>query len=252
MSALVTSLVICLILVAGALLGTLLRRWLPEHHLDTHAKDVVRLGCGLIGTITGLVLGLLVNSAKANFEVQRDEIRLMTASAIALDRQLDRYGMETRKARADLRVAVDAAIDRIWSEGQAKSGPKRAFTLTDASETVYEDISTLAPTTEGQRLYKTQALQSFNAILQTRLVLYEQSGSGIPVAFLIVLVFWLAILFMSFSLFSPLSPTAFGALVLFALCASGAIFLILEMYQPFGGLMQIDSEPLRQALAPLA
>jgi len=252
MSALVTSLVICLILVAGALLGTLLRRWLPEHHLDTHAKDVVRLGCGLIGTITGLVLGLLVNSAKTSFEVQRDEIRLMTANVIAIDRQLDRYGTDTRQARADLRVAVDAAIDRIWSEGQAKPGAKRPFTLTEASETVYQDISTLAPTTDSQRLYKSQALQTFNTILQTRLVLYEQSGSGIPVAFLVVLVFWLAILFMNFSLFSPLGPAALSALVLFAICASGAIFLILEMYQPFGGLMQIDSQPLRQALAPLA
>jgi hypothetical protein len=65
-------------------------------------------------------------------------------------------------------------------------------------------------------------------------------------------VFWLVLLFTSFSLFSPMSPAAFVALVLIALSASGAIFLILEMYSPFNGMMQIDSEPLRQALAPLA
>jgi len=134
---------------------------------------------------------------------------------------------------------------------QARRGPRGPFTLTEASESVFRDLNSLSPTTEAQRLYKSQALQTFNSILQTRLVLYEQSGSGIPVAFLIVLVFWLTILFMSFSLFSPLSPTAFGSLVLFAICAAGAIFLILEMYHPFSGLMQIDSEPLRQALAPL-
>jgi len=84
-----------------------------------------------------------------------------------------------------------------------------------------------------------------------RLVLFEQSSGGIPVPFLVVLVSWLTILFVSFSLFTPLSPTAFVALVLIALSASGAIFLILEMYQPFSGLMQISSEPLRKALAPL-
>ena len=72
-----------------------------------------------------------------------------------------------------------------------------------------------------------------------------------PTPFLAVLVFWLFILFVSFSLFSPLSPTAMAALVVIALSASGAIFLILEMYQPFSGIMQIDREPLRQALAPL-
>jgi hypothetical protein len=58
-------------------------------------------------------------------------------------------------------------------------------------------------------------------------------------------------LFVSFSLFSPMNPTALAAIAVIALSASAAIFLILEMYQPFGGLMQIDSEPLRRALAPL-
>jgi hypothetical protein len=67
-----------------------------------------------------------------------------------------------------------------------------------------------------------------------------------------VLMFWLFILFASFSLFSPLSPTALAAVVVIALSASGAIFLILELSQPFSGLMQIDSTPVRHALAPLA
>jgi hypothetical protein len=251
MSALAASLVICAILIAGALLGTLLRHWLPESHLDVNAKDVVRLGCGLLGTITGLVLGLLVNSAKTSYEIQRDEIRLMTANAITIDRLLEQYGPDARKTRVDLRVAIDAAIERLWNDGQTPSGPRRPFALSNAGETVFQDINALSPATDPQRLYKTQLLQTFNSILQTRVVLFEQSGAGMPLPFLIVLVFWLTILFMSFSLFSPLSPTAFGALVLFAISASGAIFLILEMYQPFSGLMQIDSEPLRRALVPL-
>ena len=45
---------------------------------------------------------------------------------------------------------------------------------------------------------------------------------------------------------------ALGAIVVIALSAAGAIFLILELSAPFSGLMQIDSTPLRQALAPLA
>src|SRR5262249_41171851 len=65
-----------------------------------------------------------------------------------------------------------------------------------------------------------------------------------------VMVFWLAIIFMSFSLFSRLNPSVIVALFVFALSASAAIFLILEMSQPFTGLMQISSAPLRNALAP--
>jgi len=60
-----------------------------DSHLDTHAKDVVRLGCALIATITGLVLGLLINSGKNSFDAQRDDIRLLTAKIEMLDYLLD-------------------------------------------------------------------------------------------------------------------------------------------------------------------
>jgi hypothetical protein len=247
-----TSLVIFAILVAGVLLGALLRRSLPEHHLDSHAKDAVRLGCALMATISGMVLGLLTNSANNNFNVQRDEIRQMAAAVIQLDHHLSEYGPETLPVRRQLRDAIAAVADRIWNDGTVKSTPNAPFTSTAAGDAVYKAVRSLTPTSDAQRFYQAQAMQTTNAILQMRLVLFEQSGGGIPVPFLVVLVFWLTILFTSFSLFTPLSPTAFAALVLIALSAAGAIFLILEMYQPFSGLMQISSEPLRKALAPLA
>jgi hypothetical protein len=239
-------------LIGGALVGALLRRSLPEHHLDSHAKDVVRLGCALLATIAGLVLGLLINSAKTNFDVQRDEIRQMTASIILLDHLLAQYGPESRQARGLLREANAVMIDRIWNGGTVKPAHRAPFSSTVAGEAADRAIRGLLPTTETQRVYQAQAIQTFNATLQARLVLYEQSGGRMPMAFLAVLVFWLFILFMSFSLFSPLSPAAMAAIVVIALSTSGAFFLILEMYEPFSGLMQIESEPLRQALAPLA
>jgi hypothetical protein len=70
--------------------------------------------------------------------------------------------------------------------------------------------------------------------------------------FLVVLIFWLTIIFMSFALFARPNPVIIGALLIFAVSATGAIYLILELSQPFTGLLQISSEPLRHALAPLA
>jgi Protein of unknown function (DUF4239) len=252
MTALATSLVICAILIAGALSGALLRRLLPEHHLDSHAKDIVRLGSALLATIAGLVLGLLINSAKTNFDTQQNEIRELTANVILLDHQLEQYGTESRPVRVLVRGAADAMVDRIWHDAGAKPAPHTTFTATTAGEAAERAVRALAPATASQRLYQSQAIQTLNAILQARLLLFEQTTMHMPVAFLAVLVLWLFILFASFSLFSPLNPTALGAIVVFALSASGAIFLILEMYQPFSGLMQIDSGPLRQALSPLA
>jgi hypothetical protein len=213
---------------------------------------VIRLGCALIATIAGLVLGLLINSAKSNFDAQRDEVRQFVTNVILLDHLLEQYGPESKPAREDLRAAVTDAVDRIWNVGTVKTKPGTHFTATPAGQAAERAIRALAPANEGQRLYQSQAIQTLNSILQTRLVLYEQSSPHLPIAFLAVLMFWLFILFASFSLFSPLSPTALAAIVVIALCASGAIFLILEMSEPFSGLMQINSAPIRQALAPLA
>lgn len=250
MSALAISLIICGLLVGGALTGALLRRVLPDDHLDTHAKDIVRLGCALIATISGLVLGLLINSAKTAYDAQRDEIRQMATNITLLDHMLELYGLEATPARQLMRDAVPTMVDRIWTDGpgRAAEGP---FTSSTAGRAAFHAIQTLSPGNETQRQYQRQALLAANQILQARLILFEQSTSRMPPIFLVVLVSWLCILFASFSLFSPLNPTAFAALVLIALSASGAVFLILELYQPFTGLMQIDSTPLRQALLPL-
>jgi hypothetical protein len=64
-------------------------------------------------------------------------------------------------------------------------------------------------------------------------------------------VFWLTIVFISFGLHAPRNPAVVTVLFLCALSVSGAIFLILELYDPFEGWLQIPSAPLRNALAQL-
>jgi hypothetical protein len=244
------SLLVCSLLVAGALCGALLRRLLPENHLDQHAKDIVRLGAALIATIVGLVLSLLINSAKTNFDVQRDETRRLAASIILLDNMLEQYGPEARPVRVALRTALPGLIERLWSDAELGS-QVASFTPNAIGEDAYRAVVALSPATDSQRFHKSRALEIASSILQQRLVLFEQSGGRMPRMLLVVLVSWLFVLFVSFSLFSPLNPTALAAVAVIALSASGAIFLIYEMYHPFTGVMQIDSGPLRRALPPL-
>ena len=94
-------------------------------------------------------------------------------------------------------------------------------------------------------------MQVSNDLAQVRFLLFVESENSIPTAFLAILAFWLVIIFASFSLFSPLNVTAFSFLSLFALSAACGIFLILELSQPFTGLLRFSSEPLRNALGPL-
>src|SRR6202047_2608828 len=107
-------------------IGALLGMFLPGHHLSTDAKDVVRLGTGLIGTIAALVLGLLIASAKSSYDTQSTQIQQMTANIVLLDRLLAQYGPEAGAARDLLRRSVVILVDRMWRDNNsdlAKTAP---------------------------------------------------------------------------------------------------------------------------------
>jgi len=250
-SAIVLSLTSFALILCGALLGAFLRNALPGHHLADDAKDVVRLGAGLVGTIAALVLGLLIAAAKGSFDTQSSQVRQMTASIVLLDRVLAQYGAETRPARDLLRGAVGSLVARIWGENRSEAAKEAPFAATATAEDTYGSILALSPQTDAQRALKDRAIQISTDVAQARLLLFEQSDDAIPMPFLAVLVFWLTIIFASFSLFARLNATLIAALVVLALSASAAIFLVLELSQPFVGVMQISSAPLRNALAPL-
>ena len=249
MNALMISGVIFVSMQGGIFLGALLRHSLPAHHLDERAKDVVRLGAGLIATIAALVLGLLIAGAKGSFDKQTSQITEITADLILLDNILAQYGPEARTVREQIRSTVGPFADRLWREKE--TGKMFPFETDGTAEQVYLGIQKLSPHDDIQRSLQSRAVQISNDLAQTRFLLYVESENLIPTPFLTVLAFWLMIIFASFGLFSPLNATVVTSLCLFALSAACSIFLILELSRPFTGLMSISSAPLRNALAPL-
>ena len=232
----------------GALLGTFLRAVLPAHHLSPESKDVVKLGMGLISIMAALVLGLLIASAKSAYDAQSNELTQISANLIVLDHVLAHYGPETQQARDLLRRAVVIALDRIWPESRSQPAQLAPSTATARP---YDQILKLSPQDDRQRELYAQALRIGSDLLQTRWLLAEQRASSIALPFLVMLVFWLTVLFVSFGLFSPPNATVIATLFVCALSVSGAIFLILELDQPFDGLIGLSSAPLRNALEQL-
>jgi Protein of unknown function (DUF4239) len=249
MSALAVSCLIFVLTLGGILVGALLRRTLPKHHLSKDSQDVVRLGVGLIATIAALVLGLLIAAAKSSFDTQSTQVTQITADIILLDNLLAQYGPEGRPIREEIRSIIDPFADRLWREREASAA--KPFEFDASSEKTYLEIQALSPQNDLQRSLQTRAAQLSTDLVQTRLILFAESDNAIPTPFLAILVLWLIIIFASFSLFSALNATVFTCLSLFALSASCAIFLILELSHPFSGLMMISSAPLRHALGPL-
>jgi hypothetical protein len=249
-SPLTTSVVVFGCVLAGTLVGIFLRHQLPKHHLSGATKDVVKAGTGLIGTIAALVLGLLIASANSTYGTQSSQAQLLTADVVVLDRVLAQYGAETDSARNLLRRVVVDMADRIWHENRSHPRKAEPFEASAASLSMYDEILKLSPNSEAQRSLKTRAVDLVEDMAKIRLLLFTEAGMTIPMPFLVVLVSWLAIIFASFSLFADDNATTVAALGIFALSASASIFLILELSQPFTGLMMISDEPLRNALAP--
>ena len=247
MSSIATSCVVFACVFGGALLGMLLRNLLPEHHLDPDSRNVVNLGMALIGTMTALVLGLLIASAKSSYDTQKSEVTQMAADIVQLDRILGRYGAEANGARAVLRRAV-LSVDQSWSENAARSERLDSAQVRAEAASFYDKIQELTPSNDFERSLQSQALQTALEIGRTRSLLVEQAGSSIPMPFLVVMVFWLAVIFASFGLFAPRNATVIATLFVCALSVSGAIFLILELDSPFSGLLQISDVPLRKAI----
>ena len=112
-------------------------------------------------------------------------------------------------------------------------------------------LQALTPHQDAQRALQTEALSLTRTLGQTRWLMFEQEGTSIPMPFLVVLIAWITLIFVSFGLLAPPNGTVIATLFVCALSVAGAVFLILELDQAFEGLIQIPSAPLRKALAQL-
>ncbi len=227
-------------MVAGVSVGILLNRSLPPHHFDANTKDVVRLAMAMIATLTALVLGLVTASAKNAFDTEDSAIRHTAASLLTLDRMLADYGDETKSIRDALRDIVADKAEQIWPAGGAAASGRLQPSI--ASERIVERILALDPGTTAQRWYQTTALALCSDVL-------EAVGASVPMLFLVIVIFWLSVLFGSFSLFAPRNGTVIGSLLICALSAAASIFLILEMNDPFGGVMKVSGAPMHYAVS---
>ena len=248
MSSFIVGLISAAGIFAGALLGMGLARRLPGHHLSKEMQDLVKLTSGMIATLTALVLGLLVSSAKSSFDAMNTGILQGSAKFILLDRTLARYGPETIAAREQLKRSVAAGIEKVWPKAKTGVSASTAFERANGLELVQDKLGELTPKNEVQRQTLAQALQMVNDLSQTRWLLVEEAQSRLPLPLLLILIFWLVLLFVSFGLFAPRNFMALMVLFVGACAISAAIFLVLELNQPLDGLIKVSSAPLQNAM----
>ena len=223
-----------------SLLGMRLNKVVPDQHLNAETKEVVRLGMGLIATMTALLLGLLVATAKGSYDTQRNDVILIAGRVAFLDRMLSIYGPEASATRQILRRAVESAIPRMWPDKTGRTDP----TVPEGKE-LYAAIESLAPKDDFQKSLKARALETVIELGKTRMLLAAREEPSVVTPLLIAVIVWLSIIFLSFALFAPSNKIIVITMLIVALSVSSAIFLIVELDGPFDGVIQISSAPMR-------
>ena len=250
MSALSIGVVVFVVVFAGALLGMFLGRVLPKEHLSAETKDVIKVAMAMIATLAALVLGLLTASAKSSLDDKEGQVRSWAAELLLLDRTLAAYGPEAQSARDLLKETVAARIQQLWPGTGTGLAPS-ALRAGSGVEGVQRKMLELQPQTDAQRWLKDTALTIGQTMAQARWAGVQTLGRSIKWPFIVILVFWLAVIFASFGLFAPANAIVTMTLLLASLSVAGSIYLILEMDQPYDGLIKISSAPLLETLRQL-
>jgi hypothetical protein len=234
---------------SGVLVGRFIARRLPSHHLSSETQSVVTVSVAVIGTLSALVLGLMISAANSSFSARSDEVRQLSLQLIRIDRNLRRYGPEADDARATLRTWAAAKTQQLFPE---KDQPRvSSQTTIELLEKVQDALLVMTPKDERQKYLHTLCLNLSSSLIQARWSLEARNEHSIPVPFLVLLIFWLAIVFASFGMFAPGNPTTIVVLLLCSLAVSGGIVLIEELDNPSSGLIQIPSDAMRRALSEI-
>jgi hypothetical protein len=249
-NAVVLGLVTFICTFTAALIATLIRGRLPAPHLSKESQDVVRLGIGLVATMTALLLGLVTAAARSTFDAQDVAIRTSGAAILTLDRHLARYGPETQRTRDLIRQAVAARLEEIWH----LSGGLHALHAAGGAppiEEIENQILALTPQHDNQRWFKSEALKLSQEIVKARWRVLESGTGSVPIPFLVVVIFWLTATFASFGLYAPRNATVVAVLFVAAVSVAAAVFLVLELDGPLDGFIKVSSKPMEYVLSQL-
>ena len=116
-------------------------------------------------------------------------------------------------------------------------------------ERVREMIRALQPVDEGQKWLQNQALEENILLLRQRWLLIEGGGPTVRPAYIGILVFWVVLIFASFGFSAPRNATVVIGFLCCSLAIGSAIFLILELDNPFSGILRIPSGTVETSLA---
>jgi hypothetical protein len=251
MASLVISVAVGVLTFGLGVLGLYLKRLVPERHMSAGSRDMIGAVIGLLSLLLALVLGTLVGSAYGFFATQKADIESLCARSLELDLAFRQYGPETQPLREALRDSMHEALDALRGDSAAYQRHFELGGYMSKFEEWNKTLSSLSPRSPAQTALISSIGASSAAFQQTRLLMSLQLVSPISWPLIIIVVSWAMLLFFGFGVISGLNPTSLGALAFGSFAVASAIFLILELNQPFSGLFRVPSAPIERAIAAL-
>jgi hypothetical protein len=255
-------LLVLALLTAASGVGFVVNSRLPEKHRSKDAIELIGLAMSLLITFTAIVLGLLTTSVKSGFDAAYAARGAYAAELAQLDRCLADFGSQTAPIRADLRAYVAAVIASTWPDEPAPAGVSHPdvsnmartgenSTLADIFNRIGRGVMSLQGADDPQRNQAVACRVQYAGAIHSRWLVIEGVRKSISTPFYWVLIFWLVILFSSFGLRAPPNTMSIIVIGLSILSVAVAMFVILDMDIPYGGLFGIPSTSMRAALADM-
>ncbi len=240
--------IIVAILFGSALVAMAVSRFLPPEHLNSETKSVVSVSAAVVGTMSALVVGLLISSSNASFTSTTQQVTQISADALDLDRLLRRYGPEAQDLRGLLRRYTAARLENLFPKDTNHSPDLEDVTSLAMLEELQDKVLALNPSNPAQRWLQPAAEQLIGKMMTSAWQLGQANLNKTPLPLLVLVMFWFTVIFASFGLFAPRNITAVVMIFFSAAAIGGAIRMTTELQKPFDGVARVSSVPLTQAL----
>ncbi|MDB5488652.1 MAG: hypothetical protein JWQ58_2367 [Reyranella sp.] len=249
-SAQIAFFILCVVF-GSAMLGMVISRRMPDHHLSAEAKATVSVSIAVVGTMTALVIGFLISNANTAFNARNATVSLLSSNISQLDTLLRRYGPETESIRENLQHFAAMKFEDLFADDPAGQRKIDNPVTAKVFDNVEDRIVALKPADNRQKWLSGEALQMAAGVRAARSQLVQQNVNSLPLPFVGVVVLWLIVVFGSFGVFAPRNATTVVALFFSVLAVSMAFKLVLDLDNPFDRGIRLTPPPIRMSPEPL-
>lgn len=249
-SAQIAFFILCVVF-GSAMLGMVISRRMPDHHLNAEAKATVSVSIAVVGTMTALVIGFLISNANTAFNARNATVSLLSSNISQLDTLLRRYGPETESIRENLQQFAAMKFEDLFADDPAGKHKVDNPVTAKVFDNVEDRIVALKPADDRQKWLSGEALRLAAGVRAARSQLVQQNVNSLPLPFVGVVVLWLIVVFGSFGVFAPRNATTVVALFFSVLAVSMAFKLVLDLDNPFDRGIRLTPPPIRISPEPL-